>query len=243
LVDEIGKLRAELIFRNFGYPKKLLEIGAGFGGFLKSVSELSGGTVSYALEADSKCFIRISQYSTLIDSFEEMKNDKIEMVCAFHVLEHVLDPKQFVAEIADLLVEGGLVVFEVPDLLSNWMDWDSHIHGAHQSYFTSHSLQLLLRDHGMKPELIEQYGVGEILNGSILVVARKETEIGPQTESPKLVCNQVANIRRKLHAKKPSYLARLKARFRRLVKYIFGSEFIGKRQRKKFYANNSVLLK
>jgi SAM-dependent methyltransferase len=243
LVDEIGLIRANMIFGEYQLPNNILEIGPGFGGFLAAIGSYGHEVSLYALEADPKCFPRLGKIAELVESIDSIYADSIEMACAFHVLEHVLDPSDLLQQLFKVMKNDGLVAFEVPNFLSNWGNWNSHVHGAHQSYFTIDSLKFLLTKNGFFPETIIEYKEGELLSGAILIVARKSdgrVDLGNWTYC---TAQQTRSDRVRLKSKKPRFAERLKSKTRRLMLKLIGPEHIGGYQRRKFYKYHSRLIK
>ena len=83
----------------------------------------------------------------------------VEAVCAFHVLEHVLDPRSFLGAARERLVPGGWLALEVPNIDSTaarlagatWVDLAPRYHLWH---FNPASLARLVTDCGF--EIVRQ---------------------------------------------------------------------------------------
>jgi SAM-dependent methyltransferase len=81
-----------------------------------------------------------------------------DLVAAWHVLEHILDPVAFLSELARYARPGGLVAVEVP----NWRhrsrrvrgrDWDQLCPLEHLSHFTPRTLRRTMRRAGLRPHV------------------------------------------------------------------------------------------
>lgn len=117
-----------------------------------------------------------------------------DTVTAIAILEHVFDPYAFIAECHRLLVSGGTLVLQVPNLVwlpnrlrviagrlpvtSNESGWD----GGHLHYFTPSTLKKLVTGQGFNVDVVTSSGVfarfrrfwGSMLGPDIVIVARKQ---------------------------------------------------------------------
>lgn len=78
-------------------------------------------------------------------------DDSFDVICSFHVLEHLVDPKSAMKACKDMLKKGGTVVMSLP------MDEDDYENIEHLHFFTQKSMALLLE---------EIFGNGEVKIGS-----------------------------------------------------------------------------
>lgn len=128
---------------------RLLEIGAGSGAFLRAVEPHVGTLV--AVEPDTACRdwitgrLSVPAYATLEEIPGELTFD---VIVAFHVLEHLLDPVGFLARLRPLVAEGGRLVIEVPNLddalvgayrVPSYLSF--YFQGAHLTYFAEPTLR------------------------------------------------------------------------------------------------------
>ena len=89
-----------------------------------------------------------------------------DVISAFDVLEHVLDPRDFLSAVRRLLKPGGTLVLSTPNLRSfsrliMGRRWYFYIPEEHLFYFAPHSLKLLLDNTGF--ELVARKSVGKPL--------------------------------------------------------------------------------
>ncbi|MFV2017269.1 methyltransferase domain-containing protein [Micromonospora sp. LOL_023] len=101
-------------------PDSLLEVGPAGGFFLEAARrsgievygvEMSAAATRYARD---RLHLPVQQ-----GSFESSKlPHQVDAVCAFHVLEHVADPWQFLITARAALRPGGALVLEVPNIAS-----------------------------------------------------------------------------------------------------------------------------
>ena len=96
--------------------KTVLDFGCGVGGFLdfakKSARSVSGIELEKALQPSFK--------QRNLDVLEDLskvqeRNKKYDIITAFHVVEHLQNPKEILKELSQLLVEGGEMILEVPN--------------------------------------------------------------------------------------------------------------------------------
>ena len=113
-----AKLRVNFV-STFVDSGRLLEIGAASGYFLDA-AQTAGFSVSgiepvteVAEQARAQFGINIA-----IGFLEDIPLDPgaLDVVCAWHVLEHLRDPSDAIARIADALAPGGYFVAEVPHI-------------------------------------------------------------------------------------------------------------------------------
>jgi len=120
----IYKLRFEKIKNLFDDASSIIEIGAGDGSFLNYISEKCNINEYACLEIDkSTKSIRdknknLRQYV----SFDQIDNKSFDIVCLFHVLEHIVDPVEFLSKCRKLLKNNGKLIIEVPSLNDPLLD-------------------------------------------------------------------------------------------------------------------------
>jgi 2-polyprenyl-3-methyl-5-hydroxy-6-metoxy-1,4-benzoquinol methylase len=103
----------------------ILEIGCGPGHFLKSVEGMvpSGMGLEFNSEAIHNKVTSFPIMRCSIEQFSTHRRGEFQFICAFQVLEHVLDPFSFIQSALECLVKGGLLVMSTPN----------HDHGAFKS--------------------------------------------------------------------------------------------------------------
>jgi SAM-dependent methyltransferase len=112
--------RYEKIAACFEGVGSVLEVGAADGSFLAHVASQRPGLALASFEVDQNtrpardALPGLRQY----ESFEAVQRagERYELVCLFHVLEHVFDPGRFLADCAGCLAAGGRLIIEVPSL-------------------------------------------------------------------------------------------------------------------------------
>jgi SAM-dependent methyltransferase len=151
--------------------QNVLEVGSSIGSFVH-ILKLAGKAAT-GLEPDpdyaaySQEQYGFEQHSCMLEDFNSDK--KFDVVCSFHVLEHVLDPHTFIEKCHDLLNINGHLLFEFPSLelhmYGSMKDtiWKPHIH-----YFNAASVYQLFSRY-FKVKKIGYYG-------SALFVYAQKTE-------------------------------------------------------------------
>jgi len=151
--------RFEKIKSYFSGKKRVLEVGGGDGAFLKLLQEKNPLLTLASLEPDldsragRQRIEGLSQYA----SFDGLlgQNNKFEVVCLFHVLEHIQDPASFLRSCAQVLAPNGLIVAEIPSLddpLIKLYDStayrDFYFQAQHPYVYSTRSIARLLESNG-----------------------------------------------------------------------------------------------
>lgn len=107
--------------------KKWVDVGSGLGGIL----DIVGGFASEFSAVEPQKFIRKSLVDKGYDvkaSVKEVKDNSVDVITLFHVLEHFIDPVNELNEIYKKLKVGGILFVEVPhanDFLLSKLDSDA----------------------------------------------------------------------------------------------------------------------
>lgn len=159
--------RLAVINRYFTDAEKVLEIGSATGAFL----ELLNGKMCCCVEPDpenrafAQQFVQRA-YSRLEDISTE---ESFDVICLFHVFEHIKKPDSFLRTCARLLKESGWLIIEVPcleDPLITLYDCkefkDFYFQPMHPFVYNPKTLRYLFRQGAFKEqELIyyQRYGL------------------------------------------------------------------------------------
>jgi 2-polyprenyl-3-methyl-5-hydroxy-6-metoxy-1,4-benzoquinol methylase len=97
--------------------KRLLDFGCGAGGFLLK----SRGQAAYVGGVEPELRLQahfervgLPVVPKLAELPDRPPNSRYDLITAFHVVEHLVDPRATVVQLADVLCEGGVLVVEVP---------------------------------------------------------------------------------------------------------------------------------
>ena len=108
-----GRWRLSLI-RQFATGGRLLEVGCARGDFLRVARECFD---VYGVEPNPELAREGQQFATVYEGLvEHAPWSEFDVAVAFHVIEHVDSPSQFVSGIAGRLKPGGLLVVETPNI-------------------------------------------------------------------------------------------------------------------------------
>jgi SAM-dependent methyltransferase len=130
---------------------KLLDIGCGNGAMLRSFSEvfprwqLAGSELSDRFRDQVLSIPRVAEfYSGPLAAIET----EVDLISMLHVLEHVENPVQALADAARLLRPGGRILIQVPNLVENPFDL---LVADHCSHFVPQVLLNVVHRAGLVP--------------------------------------------------------------------------------------------
>ncbi|WP_008313726.1 class I SAM-dependent methyltransferase [Leptolyngbya sp. PCC 6406] len=138
----------------------LLEIGPGFGTFAAVATESKTFSRVVAVEANpdmaAACRTRgVEVIEKRVEDINERKDlETVDVIVSFEVIEHLFEPQKFIAQCANLLPSGGLIVLSCP----NGLGFDIAMLGAkalavdaeHVNLFNPQSLSQLLEKSGFE---------------------------------------------------------------------------------------------
>jgi 2-polyprenyl-3-methyl-5-hydroxy-6-metoxy-1,4-benzoquinol methylase len=132
--------------------KKVIDFGSGAGGFLIKVKELAKTVVGVELDKKVKKYYKKKNIK-LLSNLNKLKNNNFDIITAFHIIEHLQEPKLVLKELISKLKKGGKLIIEVPNsndalltiyknkAFSKFTYWSPHIY-----LYNSHTLELLFKD-------------------------------------------------------------------------------------------------
>jgi SAM-dependent methyltransferase len=133
---------------------RLLDIGCGNGGLLRSASRLLPGWRLWGTELDDR-HRRAIEAIPGAEGFHagspEGVPGRFDLISAVHVLEHLPDPCAFLERLRVKLEPSGSLFLEVPDLGSNPMDL---LIADHCTSFTAESLRRAIDRAGYRPRIL-----------------------------------------------------------------------------------------
>jgi 2-polyprenyl-3-methyl-5-hydroxy-6-metoxy-1,4-benzoquinol methylase len=141
--------------------KKILDFGCGNGGFILRVKELAAEIVG--LEVEKRVQDYWSGRLKVVPDLESAGGG-YDLITAFHVVEHLPDPRKVLMEMSNHLSDKGMIVVEVPsseDALLTMYEciafqqftyWSQHLF-----LFNADTLRMLAQQAGLRIVSIRQY--------------------------------------------------------------------------------------
>lgn len=141
--------------------KRLLDFGCGAAGFLQKAESVAGEVVGLELER------RVREYwgeRIRIHDSLDAAGDGYDLITAFHVVEHLVDPRSVLQALASRLAKGGRLVVEVPssedalltlfdnEAFQNFTYWSQHLY-----LFNTGTLGQLIAQAGLRLVAMQQY--------------------------------------------------------------------------------------
>ncbi|MDT8321569.1 MAG: class I SAM-dependent methyltransferase [Xanthomonadales bacterium] len=165
---------------------RLLEIGCARGHFIAEARRYCDYAAGVELSESAGTLARKVGDQIYRGTLDDVPvSEKFDTICAFHVLEHVYKPVEFIAEIRRRLRSGGHLLIAVPDYGSWWRHllgsrWPSFKIPEHVTFFDRKSCSRLLGQAGFanpgKIRCVYRFPLGQLLNFvSVPVPARLQS--------------------------------------------------------------------
>jgi len=142
--------------KSAGKVKRFLDIGASAGLLMEAFKNNSGSEIVGVEPGDSYRVFSQGKGLTLYSSLEEMQKvgeEKFDIICMSHVLEHISDPKEYLLGLRELLNKGGYLLLQVPHVT-----WHDSFEIAHLTSFSPHTLREMVQVVGYKQVSIKSHG-------------------------------------------------------------------------------------
>lgn len=142
--------------------KKVLDFGCGSGGFLMKAKNLA--TMAEGVELERRVREHWQSQIMIYPDVESVGAVRYDLITAFHVIEHLADPRAMLKTLASKLADNGRMVIEVPssdDALLSLYDseafqkftyWSQHLF-----LFSVETLRRLAEQAGLRIVTIQQY--------------------------------------------------------------------------------------
>lgn len=159
------------IFRN----KVVADIGCGCGAFLDYIKGVAKEVIAIEPSETYRQIMERKGFHTYAYAQETCKEraNAIDVIVSFDVIEHVEDPRQFIQEIYDLLVERGIAVIGTPTdapvmrkLLGEIYEKKLLFSTQHLWIFSKENLNMMAKAAGfseVEVKYFQRYGLGNML--------------------------------------------------------------------------------
>lgn len=146
--------RSQLIYQSlenniFSDKGDLLEIGCGNGNFLQNFQKSNGSWNLWGSELNdsNKELINELPNTTFHSGDLDDLDKKFDFIVMIHVLEHIINPRDFIKNLKSKLKEKGKIFIQVPNLETSFFDI---LIADHCSHFTFDSIKILFEQEGFE---------------------------------------------------------------------------------------------
>ncbi|HVG11749.1 MAG TPA: class I SAM-dependent methyltransferase [Flavisolibacter sp.] len=150
--------KAVLMGESTGKAKgRLLDVGCGTGAFLGTMKDHSWEVQGLEPDPDARALAQ-KLYNVPVEAPDQLFNlqaGAFDAITLWHVLEHVHQLHEYIAQLKKLLAPGGKIFIAVPNYTSLDADiyrlhWAAYDVPRHLYHFTPASIQVLVEAHGLK---------------------------------------------------------------------------------------------
>ena len=181
----------QLVAKATSGPVRVLDIGCADGCFLAAAAvglrAANVPSILFGVEPDPQYADYAAEASgatVLQGGFEDNlatlahSSQQFDLIVLSHVLEHLCEPDEIVRKISTLLSEDGLLLIEVPNILSPCWSGFGMFHLAHINHFIPETLCALLEGNGFGVEKLF-HGIHPVDPWAMTILARKGLMIQP----------------------------------------------------------------
>jgi len=159
--------RAATQARSDAEPIRILDVGCGSGTLLGRLKESGFDVLGVDFSAEASAIARTeNNVEVIVGSLRDARfaAQSFDVVTLFHVMEHVLNPREVLAEVRRILRANGRLVVQVPNIES----WQFRLFGAqwygldiprHVIDYSADSLQKLLRESGFRVDRVRHFNL------------------------------------------------------------------------------------
>jgi SAM-dependent methyltransferase len=161
---------------------RALDIGCGNGGFLRALSAARPGWSLAGTELDGRhreAVLAIAGVQTFVATADPADVEgRFDLVSLVHVLEHIVDPGDFLSRVADRLADEGVLLIQVPYFPHNPFEL---LIADHCSHFAPATLARMLGAAGLQPVHVSVDWVAKELSVLAQHGAREPVALEPDT--------------------------------------------------------------
>ncbi|GKS75293.1 class I SAM-dependent methyltransferase [Acidovorax sp. SUPP950] len=230
----VANRRLRRISPNLPRGARLFELGSGFGAFLGAAAAVRPDLHLLASEPDMAHRERLLDGARVqfLPQQQVMDEATLDAVVAFHVMEHLPDPRDFLATVARVLVPGGQAWIEVPDVMSDWRS-RNYVHPAHLSYFSASLLQRLAQAAGLDVIYCDAYPGGGMLADNLWLHLRRPRHACVSKPLAAATAQEVRLLDRQLNRVSWALRDRMRRVLKQAIVSLFGSGLVGELQRRR----------
>ncbi|BAP63280.1 class I SAM-dependent methyltransferase [Methanococcus maripaludis] len=105
-----------VFIKNMPKNAKILDVGCGKGTYLKKIHEIRPDVELYGVDIGNVTEFMPNYINFTLCSGDNMpfENERFDFIFCFHVLEHILNPYDFMMEFNRVLKKDGLIYIEMP---------------------------------------------------------------------------------------------------------------------------------
>lgn len=169
--------RLNMIKKYVKKSDKILEIGSGHGFFLESMHKQGYKITGIEISKEKRLLAKRITKAKILDIDINQKIPKLEkfnVIILFHVLEHIIDPVEFLKKLKSMLSTNGKIIVEVPNsddlqLMNNQKYTEFYWQRAHIHYFNPTRLKIVFKKAGLTREIfgIQRYSIENMLSWKI----------------------------------------------------------------------------
>jgi len=111
------KNKVNLITKNQPLKGKILDIGAGTGEFLLACKDNNWNTIGFEPNQKARTIAR-NKGIHLAENLDDLEQHSFDVITLWHVLEHIPDVEQQIAQLKKLLKPSGTIIIAVPNFKS-----------------------------------------------------------------------------------------------------------------------------
>jgi 2-polyprenyl-3-methyl-5-hydroxy-6-metoxy-1,4-benzoquinol methylase len=170
------------LVRAYANGRRLLDVGCSTGFFLEAALESNFDPVGIELSSVAINLARPSVRDRIVhgdvNALLRMEHREFDVVTAFDIIEHTLDPLSFLDDVGRLLAPAGLLVMSTPDT-GHWLRllmrgrWPMLQPDQHTFLFSRTAMRSVLVDHGYQPLAIRP--ARKVLTADYLVGQLRQT--------------------------------------------------------------------
>ena len=166
----LGEIRAQVILKLVGRGKKILDLGCGTGWLTKRLEKVGNHLLGLDISPQTVKQLKKKGITAYVCNLEldkwPIKGNSFDTVVAAEIIEHLLDPDQFLKNIRRVLKNGGQLILSTPNTASLGrrlllllgrnplleISYDP-TGGGHVRYFCKIDLLYLLEKHRFRTEV------------------------------------------------------------------------------------------